>query len=494
MITCVACLNEIHNNSGRIDCARCKQYYHNLCINISDKNLKKMSDTQKASWQCPNCPSKQPRGDNTNTPVKQTASSSSSGTASSNVTTRKATKAAGESSIPQVLSSGALTSSAEIRDIINEALREWATGICTQLNEIRSEVVSLKDSMSFFNEQFEQLNAEVKAQKAEVRRLSDENSSLRRDVINLTTHCNQMDQMSRAVNLELQCVPEHKNENVTRIVQQLESWLNDTVFDHELLDARYDIFRRDRSSTLSFQTKKEGGGICLAVLKKYRALRMNRWESACEELWVSIDLGLNNKYRINMCAAYIPPPVSRDYLTTFLNNLTDVVNNKISNGSFTLLVGDFNLPYIVWESIGDQNVYIPEPNNGTIENMFIDEITFNNLKQCNYILNDNNRILDLVLVDNANIVKVAEASLPLVGLDPHHPALEILIHSLGNIKPCRSKRVALPNYSKCNFDAINEELTHIVWSEVWSDLYDIDSMVDKFYGTVLPIIKKHTPH
>ncbi|CAG4953832.1 unnamed protein product [Parnassius apollo] len=93
-----------------------------------------MSDTQKASWQCPNCHSKQPRGDNTNT--------SSPTTASSNVMTRKATKVAGES------------------PIINEALREWATGICSQLNEIRSEVVSFKDSMSFFNEQFEQLKAE----------------------------------------------------------------------------------------------------------------------------------------------------------------------------------------------------------------------------------------------------------------------------------------------------------------------------------------------
>lgn len=273
-----------------------------------------------------------------------------------------------------------------------------------------------------------------------------------------------------------------------------ESWLNDTVFDHELLDDRYDIFRRDRSSTLSFQTKKEGGGICLAVLKKYRASRMKRWESACEELWVSFDLGLKNKSTINICAAYIPPPISRDYLTTFLSNLTDVVNNKISNGSFTLLVGDFNLPNIVWESTDDANVYTPKPNNGTIDNMFIDEITFNNLKQCNCILNNNNRMLDLVLVDNANNVKVVEASLPLVGLDPHHPALEILIHSLGNIKPFRSKRGALPNYSKCDFDAVNKELTQIVWSEIWSELDDVDSIVDKFYGTILSIIRKHTPY
>ncbi|CAG5055769.1 unnamed protein product [Parnassius apollo] len=126
--------------------------------------------------------------------------------------------------------------------------------------------------------------------------------------------------------------------------------------------------------------------------------------------------------------------------------------------------------------------------------MFIDEITFNNLKQCNCILNDNNRILDLVLVDNTNNVKVVQASLPLFGLDSHYPALEILIHSLGKIKPCRPKRVASPNYSKCDFNATNKELTHIVWSEVWSELYDIDSIVDKFYDIVLPIIKKHTPY
>lgn len=228
MISCVGCLSEIRGNSGRMDCARCKQCFHNACVNIQDKQYKLMSTTQKASWVCPDCHNKQPKGDNTNTPVSiKTASASAA--SSTNVMTRKGIKAAGETlAAPQAPSGagGSLTAASEIRDIVNEALKVWSSGINNQLKEIRNEVVSLKESLSFFNEQFEQLNTEVKFQKAEVQRLSEENNSLRTNVNKLTAQYNQIDQLSRALNLELQCVPERKDENVTKIVQQLGKVVN----------------------------------------------------------------------------------------------------------------------------------------------------------------------------------------------------------------------------------------------------------------------------
>ena len=54
------------------------------------------------------------------------------------------------------------------------------------------------------------------------------------------------------------------------IIIGTESWLNDTVFDHEVLDNRYRVFRRDRSSTVFSTTKKDGGGCLLQLWTSMR--------------------------------------------------------------------------------------------------------------------------------------------------------------------------------------------------------------------------------
>jgi hypothetical protein len=44
-----------------------------------------------------------------------------------------------------------------------------------------------------------------------------------------------------------------------------ETWLMDSVFDGQLFDDRYIVFRRDRD--LDFHQKLDGGGVLIAVLK-----------------------------------------------------------------------------------------------------------------------------------------------------------------------------------------------------------------------------------
>lgn len=64
-------------------------------------------------------------------------------------------------------------------------------------------------------------------------------------------------------------------------------------------------------------------------------------------------------------------------------------------------------------------------------------------------------------MDSANTLKVSKAEYSLIELDPHHPALELDISIGGKVKSLKSNRVPLPNYSKCDFDAVNEELSGI---------------------------------
>jgi hypothetical protein len=52
-------------------------------------------------------------------------------------------------------------------------------------------------------------------------------------------------------------------------------------------------------------------------------------------------------------------------------------------------------------------------------------ICFYDLKQCNNVRNSNNRLLDLVFVNRCLSCSVIDSGDPLVGVDDHHPSLEV---------------------------------------------------------------------
>lgn len=62
-----------------------------------------------------------------------------------------------------------------------------------------------------------------------------------------------------------------------------ETWLNSSVFDSELFDSRYVVYRRDRESS-GFHSKKDGGGVLVAVSARFQSVRLKSLESKCEDL------------------------------------------------------------------------------------------------------------------------------------------------------------------------------------------------------------------
>lgn len=279
------------------------------------------------------------------------------------------------------------------------------------------------------------------------------------------------------------------------VIILVETWLNSTVYDHEFLDERYNVFRRDRSSTCSFINKREGGGVCIAVHKKLQVIRKFSWESECEDLWVNIKLnGNSGKNSLNICAVYVPPPLNHDYMDAFLSNFTQTMNNKILNMSSTILIGDFNLSNIAWEYDKNLGCCVPGPTTSLIESTFIDEMLFNNLSQCNRIINLNNRILDLLLTNTPDKLEVSKNLSPLLKLDAHHPALEIIIRQPKCNQSLKRIRKPVLNFNKSNYEAINEVLGNTVWAEAWNGVTDVDEMVSIFYSVIMQAIKNNTPN
>lgn len=67
-LKCIGCKNEI-SQEEHLSCSLCESKYDLLCANISAERYRLM-DKDKFTWRCPECHSKQPKVDNTNTPIR----------------------------------------------------------------------------------------------------------------------------------------------------------------------------------------------------------------------------------------------------------------------------------------------------------------------------------------------------------------------------------------------------------------------------------------
>ena len=79
----------------------------------------------------------------------------------------------------------------------------------------------------------------------------------------------------------------HFSGSETDIIAVTESWLNDTVYDGEILpELQYNVFRKDRD--LQQANKDDGGGVMCAVKSHLPAMRREDLETDAEILWVQI--------------------------------------------------------------------------------------------------------------------------------------------------------------------------------------------------------------
>ena len=147
------------------------------------------------------------------------------------------------------------------------------------------------------------------------------------------------------------------------VVCVCETWLNDCVFDSELLPG-YSIFRRDSIG-------KTGGGVLIAVKDTIRAKRRSDLERNNAEL-VVVELFKANNQPIFLYTFYHPPSSTTDCIQQLNSSLDD-----IPEASRIILIGDFNLPAIDW-SLDHPN---PNNNGGLLKDKFCELVGDHFLEQ-----------------------------------------------------------------------------------------------------------------
>lgn len=272
-----------------------------------------------------------------------------------------------------------------------------------------------------------------------------------------------------------------------KIIAFTETWLNVNINNNEIIDDRYIVYRRDRMSSTS--SKKDGGGVMLAVSRDIPSVREVTWESDAENLWVTLQLKINNIMKnISICVVYLPPPVKLDTLSNVLDN----IESKIDLCDDLVILGDFNLGFIEWNTNNNCSQMFPSSYYNLLGYKLIDFMSTNALYQLNSICNSNNRFLDLVLCSSVN-ASVKKPLNDLTHCNHHHPSLLLTLCFNGNISYLRPKNNVRYNYFKADYTSIVDKLASYNWLSELSCSEDVNINVNRFYKILNDVIEEFVP-
>lgn len=269
-----------------------------------------------------------------------------------------------------------------------------------------------------------------------------------------------------------------------------ESWLCQSIYNGEICDDRYDIFRCDRHKGTSL--KETGGGVMLCALKKLQVQHKQDWMcNGVESLWITLSLNKMNSYEnknLHIGLFYAPPD---KMLPSRLEAITACIAQVIliHPHDHFFIAGDFNLSNTRWSENGPIQTSYSSASLLNAATDFLDMCNLNGLTQYNNILNSNNKILDLIF---ANIhINVSHSVSPLVMEDAHHPCLEISLPNL-NIRTFRHKPISKPNFYKGDYEKINDHLLNINWN-LALQAPTMDDVMDTFYTILYNLISEYIP-
>lgn len=271
------------------------------------------------------------------------------------------------------------------------------------------------------------------------------------------------------------------------IVGVTETWLNSNIFDAELTDGHYKVFRRDRPYENTHTSR--GGGCLLLVKKEIIVTRMTEFESNInfvEDIWLQIQTPDGCVY---VSIVYITSSSSNSALTIqYLNHLEEVMLSFNCTDK-VIILGDFNIRNIDW---------IQNPNGGLIEcnvngdkaHKLINTLNVCGLYQHSSVLNQDLKVLDLVLAtDNLNSISVSRSNTSFVPIDNYHPPTKITVNlSLKYLDEIEHRKL---NYRKANYELLGDEIKNKNWNLL--NNFTTDIAVEQFYNEINDLIRNYVP-
>ncbi|KAK9729158.1 hypothetical protein QE152_g16113 [Popillia japonica] len=117
------------------------------------------------------------------------------------------------------------------------------------------------------------------------------------------------------------------------VILLVETWLDQSIFDGEIFDNRFCVYRRDRVS-------QRGGGVLIGINKKFKS-NLIRTHTSIEALFVKCRI-FGKQYLIS--AVYFKPGSDHSTYNEYFSIFEDF--NAYLADSNVIIGGDFNLPAV----------------------------------------------------------------------------------------------------------------------------------------------------
>ena len=270
------------------------------------------------------------------------------------------------------------------------------------------------------------------------------------------------------------------------VISVSETWLNDSVFDNEILPGmNFNIHRHDRS--LDLTDREDGGGVLCAVHCSLPSHRRKDLEVAgvCDILWVQVIV--TAKRSILIGTLYIPP-------WSILSDLASVEESigkcalQVRPTDNIILMGDFNLGNLKWQSDGN-GAAIPRSTDdiGGFRERVLEITSSCGLTQYNMVPTHEDNVLDLVYTSDVDLCvhKSSKAT------TSTHGAIEFDVKIA---MPKREKKSVrnVYNYKKANFNVIIQLLTLVFWGD-FNSFQTVNEAFTSFYDILFSVIKDNVP-
>jgi uncharacterized protein YoxC len=228
---CAGCPNVIKGKQY-LKCSKCNKSYDLLCAGVSEKRFLSFygagNERNKATWICPECVNKKPKTDTTNTPVRRDQLHGGlpecefDDSPCDNITYRSTSlrKACSDTDFADL--------STMIRSEIRAAIRAEMTLINEKLHE-------LQNSVQYISNQYDELIKTTNTIRHDFKIVQSECDELRATVSIMTDRVNTLEQHLRNSNIEIQGVPEHKNENIISIINKVAEVVSLKLDDSDIL-------------------------------------------------------------------------------------------------------------------------------------------------------------------------------------------------------------------------------------------------------------------
>lgn len=220
MNTCNKCNKQIRSSEIK-SCSKCGIVYHYQCLGVPQENFAKESKAYKAAWKCSECKPVEKRSESSSTPSHSQPNKQC-----------------------QSVESPAVTNNDDLKQYINNKLEESLSQLLkdirrdftTESTDTRNRIQELTESVNFMSINYDKLKEALDDKTKIIGDQQIEICALHAEVTNLNVRLNQIEQQSRDSNLEIQCVPEHKAENLKTVIHQLVATVGCGLPDSELLN------------------------------------------------------------------------------------------------------------------------------------------------------------------------------------------------------------------------------------------------------------------